>query len=211
MYVSGRRWNKSKSNCLTPKVYCVHLGITYIHIPSPPTSMKVSPLLPQTSAKKQAEDVPLRDDSEAANNCLKRRRLHSQTNIIINGHYRHHSKHHYPRHDDNKSSSMDCFDTISNSVNGNSNSSCNSSNSGEDASDCDDSPARSNSHPKQQYPDGGTSAAPSPAHNNHKKKVRYFLRYVVVMYNNNNNNIDNDNIRCVGERWYIACCIYFTP
>lgn len=129
--------------------------------------MKVSPLLPQTSAKKQ-EDVPLHDNSGATNNCLKRRRLHSQTNIIINGHYRH-SKHHYPRHDD-KSSSMDCFDTISNSVNGNSNSSCNSSNSaGEDASDCDDSPMRPSSHPNQQYTEGGTSTS-SPAH--HNKKVR---------------------------------------
>ncbi|XP_026815738.1 putative uncharacterized protein DDB_G0291812 isoform X1 [Rhopalosiphum maidis] len=145
--------------------------------------MKVSPLLPQTSAKKQAEDVPIRDDSEAANNCLKRRRLHSQTNIIINGHYRHHSKHHYSRHDDNKSSSMDCFDTISNSVNGNSNSSCNSSNSGEDASDCDDSPARPNSHPNQQYPEGGTSAAPSPAHNNDKNKDGY--QQTTAIGNNN--------------------------
>lgn len=133
--------------------------------------MKVSPLLPQTSAKKQ-EEVPLHDNSEATNNCLKRRRLYSQTNIIINGHYRH-SKHHYPRHDD-KSSSMDCFDTISNSVNGNSNSSCNSSNSGEDASDCDDSPMRPSSHPNQQYTEGGTST-PSPAH--HNKKVRCSFRY----------------------------------
>lgn len=124
--------------------------------------MKVSPLLPQTSAKKQ-EEVPLHDDSEAtANNCLKRRRLHSQTNIIINGHYRH-SKYHYSRHDD-KSSSMDCFDAISNSVK--SNSSCNSSNSGEEASDCDDSPTRPQSRPNQQYSEGG---APSPAHNHNKK------------------------------------------
>lgn len=135
-----------------------------------PTSMKVSPLLPQTSAKKQ-EDVPLHDDSEAtANNCLKRRRLHSQTNIIINGHYRH-SKHHYSRHDD-KSSSMDCFDAISNSVN--SNSSCNSSNSGEEASDCDDSPTRPQSRPNQQYSEGGV---PSPAHN-HNKKVRFVYHYL---------------------------------
>ncbi|XP_060855915.1 putative uncharacterized protein DDB_G0282499 [Metopolophium dirhodum] len=143
--------------------------------------MKVSPLLPQTSAKKQ-EEVPLHDNSEATTNCLKRRRLHSQTNIIINGHYRH-SKHHYPRHDD-KSSSMDCFDTISNSVNGNSNSSCNSSNSGEDASDCDDSPMRPNSHPSQQYPEGGTST-PSPAH--HNKKDGYQQTTTVA----NNNNCSN--------------------
>lgn len=139
------------------------------------TNMKVSPLLPQTSVKKQ-EDVPLHDDSEAAaNNCLKRRRLHSQTNIIINGHYRH-SKHHYSRHDD-KSSSMDCFDAISNSVN--SNSSCNSSNSGEEASDCDDTPTRPQSRPNQQYSEG---RAPSPAHT-HNKKVRsiyYSLRHNII-------------------------------
>lgn len=125
--------------------------------------MKVSP---PTSTTAQ-DDVPHHDNFDATNNCLKRRRLHSQTNIIINGHYRH-RKHLYTRHDD-KSLSMDCFDTINDSVNGNSNSSCNSKNSGEDASDCDDSSAIPGSYPPvQQHPEGETS---SPSFH-HDKKVR---------------------------------------
>lgn len=121
------------------------------------------------SAKEQEED-PHHDDLDTTNNCLKRRRLYSQTNIIINGHYRQ-SKHIYPR-DEDKSSSMDCFDVISNNVNSNSNSSCNSSNSGEDVSDCDDTIMAPSSYPNQQNPEGEIPSPPTPEHD---KKVRLFI------------------------------------
>lgn len=139
--------------------------------------MKVSPLSPPTAAADQ-EDVPRHDNSGTdTNNCssLKRRRLHSQTNIIINNHYRH-RKHLYPRPDD-KSSSMDCFEAIDNSVN----SSCNNStNSGEDASDCDESSMTPGSYPILQHlAEGGTS---SPTlHHRHDKKVRAVSAYVVII------------------------------
>lgn len=143
-----------------------------------PPSMKVSPPSPPMSAKEQ-EDESRHDDMDATGNCLKRRRLHSQTNIIINGHYRH-RKHIYPR-DEDKSSSMDCFDAISNSVNGNSNSSCNSSNSGEDASDCDDSSMMMmpSSYPNQQHPEGETSSPPPPDHNNKVRSLTYKLVIII--------------------------------
>lgn len=112
--------------------------------------MKVSPLSPPLAVTEQ-EDGPRHDDLDAANNCgLKRRRLHSQTNII-NNHFRH-RKHVYPRHD-NRSTSTGCFND--------SNSSCNSGNSGGDASDCDDS---SNTPVKQHPAEEGTSS-PSSRHN----------------------------------------------
>lgn len=128
-------------------------------------SMKVSPLSPPMSTKEQKEE-PLHNDLDDANNCLKRRRLHSQTNIIINGHYRQ-RKHIYPR-DEDKSSSMDCFNVVSSNINGNSNSSCNSSNSGEDVSDCDDSSIILNSYPNQKNPEGKMLSPPP----DHDKKVR---------------------------------------
>lgn len=133
--------------------------------------MKVSPLSPLTSATEQ-DDVLHRDNVDASgNSCSKRRRLHSQTNIIINGHYRHHRKHLCSRNE-NKSSPMDCFDTVRSSVNGINNSSCNSSNaSGEDTSDCDDSSVTPSGYPDQQQPEGESSLPTSPTHN---KKVRTF-------------------------------------
>lgn len=143
-----------------------------------PASMKVSPLSPPTAAAEQ-EDVPHHDNSgTATNTCssLKRRRLHSQTNIIINNHYRH-RKHLYPR-DDDKSSPMNCFEATDDSVNSNDVNSCNS---GEDASDRDESSSMTpGSHPTLQYPctEGGTS---SPTfHHRHDKKVRAVLRYIIL-------------------------------
>lgn len=129
-------------------------------------TMKVSPLSPLASATEQ--DVLHHDNIEAnSNNCSKRRKLHLQTNIIINSHYRHHRKHLCPRNE-NKSSPMDCFDTIRSSVNGINSNSCNSSNvSGEDTSDYNDLSMTPSGYPDQQQPEGETS----PSHN---KKVRTF-------------------------------------
>lgn len=150
--------------------------------------MKVSPLSPPTAAAEQ-KDVSRHDNSGTTNNCsgLKRRRLHSQTNIIINDHYRH-RKHLYTRHDD-KSSPIDCFEDIDNDANIDDANSCNNStNSGEDASDCDESSMTPGSYPVQRSAEGGTSSPTSHHYHRHDKKVRavcasYFIRLCVFDIN----------------------------
>lgn len=129
--------------------------------------MKVSPPSPPMSAKEQEEE-PDHDDLDSGNNCLKRRRLHSQTNIIINGHYR--QRKHVCSRDEDKSSSMDCFDVISNNVNRNN--SCSSGNSGEDASDCDDTSMAFSSYSNQQNPEV-EMASPPPDHNQKVRSLRF--------------------------------------
>lgn len=140
--------------------------------------MKVSPLTPPMSTAEQEEDaVPHHDNHnfDSENKCLKRRRLHSQTNIMVNGNVYRHRKHRYQRHDD-KSPSADCFDedAIGESVNGNSNSNNSNNNSdGEEASDRDDAPMTPSSRPPtQQRPEEETSS-PSLHHHHDKNKVRY--------------------------------------